>query len=212
MKRSIIFFIGFFIGVTFGHSQVIETIKLPQPQKTGGMPLMEALQKRQSSRIFSAKELSQQQLSNLLWAAFGVNRSDNKRTAPSARGWNETDIYVVKAEGWYVYNPEQHTLLKMGSQDLREFAGTQDFVKTAPVNLIFVADFNRMSGASEEDKKFYSATDVGFIAQNVYLYCASEGLAVVVRGLIDKDKAREMFRLSENQHVILSQTVGLPDK
>lgn len=169
---------------------------------------METLQKRQSSRLFSDRELSPQQLSDLLWAAFGVNREGNQRTAPSAHGWNETDIYVVKSEGWYRYDPVGHTLLKGGGQDLREYAGSQDFVRIAPLNLIYVADYDRMTGSSDDDRKFYSAADVGFIAQNVYLFCASEGLATVVRGMVDKTKAREVFRLKENQHVVLSQTIG----
>lgn len=210
MKRLIVSVIGLCLGITFCLAQEIETIRLPEPRKTGGMPLMEALQKRQSTRLFSSRELSPQQLSDLLWAAFGVNREGNKRTAPSAHGWNETDIYVVKSDGWYVYDPVGHTLLKGGSQDMRQHAGSQDFVRTAPVSLIYVADFDRMTGAAEEDRKFYSAADAGFISQNVYLYCASEGLATVVRGMVDKAKAREVFRLKESQHVVLGQTIGFP--
>lgn len=210
MKRLITLFIGLCLGMMFSLAQESESIRLPEPRKTGGLPLMEALQKRQSSRLFSERELSLQQLSDLLWAAFGVNREGNKRTAPSAHGWNETDIYVVQASGWYRYDPVGHALQKGGDQDMREYAGSQDFVRIAPLNLIYVADYDRMTGASEEDRKFYSAADVGFIAQNVYLFCASEGLAAVVRGMVDKTKAREVFRLKESQHVVLAQTIGFP--
>lgn len=191
-------------------SQVNETIPLPPSQKQGGMSLMEALSLRRSQRSFSNKEVSSQELSNLLWAAFGVNRTDGGRTAPSPHGWNEFDIYVIKADGWFIYEAKENTLLKMGDKDLREFAGGQDFVKTAPVNLIYVADFDRMTDASEELKKFYSAIDVGFISQNVYLYCASAGLSTVVRAQTDKDKLREVLQLRTNQHPILAQTVGYP--
>ncbi len=199
-----------FMTLTICTSQVIETVSLPPPQKSGGMSLLEALSLRQSGRSFSERELSPQVLSNLLWAAFGVNREDGKRTTPTARGWREFDIYVVKADGWYIYEAEKNVLLKMGNEDLREHAGKQDFVKTAPLNLIFVADFNRMPDVSDEIRNFYSATDVGFISQNVYLYCASAGLSTVVRAQIDKDKMREVFKLRPEQYPVLGQTVGYP--
>ncbi|NQU85421.1 MAG: SagB/ThcOx family dehydrogenase [Mariniphaga sp.] len=211
-SRVIILIIGIFFGwgISSGLAQVIETINLPPVQKTGGMSLMEALQNRKSQRSYSSMELSQQQISNLLWAAYGINRPNGFRTVPSARTYNEFDIYIIKSEGWFVYDPELHAMLKMGNEDLREYAGTQDFVKTAPLNLVFVADFNRMTNADDEFRKFYSATDVGYISQNVYLYCASEGLATIVRGQIDKAKAKEVLKLRPDQHVILAQTVGYP--
>lgn len=196
------------LSVGFCYAQVSEMVKLPEPQKKGGMSLMEALNNRQSQRSYSNKDLSIQQMSNLLWAAYGINRPNGYRTVPSARTFNEFDIYIIKPEGWYVYNPAQHAMLKMGNEDLREFAGTQDFVKSAPVNLVFVADFDRMSGADDEFRKFYSAADVGYISQNVYLWCASEELATIVRGQIDKPKAKEVLKLRPNQHIILAQTVG----
>jgi len=198
------------LSVGFCYAQVSEMVKLPEPQKKGGMSLMEALNNRQSQRSYSNKDLSIQQMSNLLWAAYGINRPNGYRTVPSARTFNEFDIYIIKPEGWYVYNPAQHAMLKMGNVDLREFAGTQDFVKNAPVNLVFVADFDRMPSADDEFRKFYSAADVGYISQNVYLWCASEGLATIVRGQIDKPKAKEVLKLRPNQHIILAQTVGYP--
>lgn len=213
MKASLIFLsLSFFITCCIGiaQAQVIETIKLPEVQKTGGMSLMEALQNRQSQRLFSSDDLSQQQMSNLLWAAYGINRPNGYRTVPSARTYHEFDIYIIKPEGWYVYDAQNHAMLKMGNDDLREFAGTQPFVKTAPVNLIFVVDYDRMTDADDDFKKFYSATDVGYISQNVYLWCASEGMATIVRGQIDKVKAKEVLKLRPNQHIILAQTVGYP--
>ncbi len=191
-------------------ARVTETVPLPEPQRTGGMPLLEAFNNRQTIRSFSNRQLSSQDLSNLLWAAFGINRDDGRRTAPSARNWQEMDIYLIMKDGWYLYEPKEHVLIKKGDEDLREYAGSQDFVSTAPLNLIFVSDHDRMTGASEENRVFYSATDVGFISQNVYLFCASEGLATVVRGLVDRDKLREVLKLRPSQHVILGQTVGYP--
>ncbi len=210
MKKIISIFYVIFLGWTFCSAQVIETVILPPAQKTGGMPVMEALQLRKSQRSYSSKDITKQELSNLLWAAYGVNRPEGLRTVPAAREWYEFDIYIIKAEGWYLYEPVKHILLKMGNEDLSTYAGTQDFVKTAPVNLVFVADFERMTNADDERRIFMSAADVGFISENIYLYCASAGLATIVRGQIDKVKAHEVLKLRPDQHVILAQTVGYP--
>ena len=209
-KRSVTIIFGILISLGICSAQVIETVILPAVEKTGGMSLMEALQNRQSQRTYSSKELSQQQMSNLLWAAYGINRPNGYRTVPSARTAHEFDIYIIKSDGWYVYDAAEHAMLKMGNEDFREYAGTQDFVKTAPVNLVFVADLDLMASFNEEMQIFYSAADAGYISQNVYLWCASEGLATIVRGQIDKAKAKEVLKLRPNQHVILAQTVGYP--
>ena len=210
MKKIISVFYAIFLGWTFCSAQIIETIILPPAQKTGGMPIMDAFQLRKSQRSYSSKDITRQELSNLLWAAYGINRPEGLRTAPTAKNWFEFDIYVIKQEGWYLYDAGKHALLKMGNEDLRTYAGTQDFVKTAPVNLVFVADYDRMINSDDATRQFFSATDVGYISQNVYLYCASAGLATIVRGQIDKAKAHEVLKLRPNQHVILAQTVGYP--
>lgn len=145
-------------------------IKLPSPETEGGMPLMQALKARHSTQAFGSQPLSLQVLSNLLWAASGVNRSDTgQRTAPSAHDWREIDVVVTSAEGAYRYGPSTHTLTRVAAGDLRHLTGVQDFVALAPVNLVYVANLDRMNEAGAEDKAFYSATDTGFIAQNVYL-------------------------------------------
>lgn len=188
-----------------------EIIELPSPDMTGGKPLMEALKGRKSTRSFSSRELSLQQLSNLLWAGFGINRpEEGKRTAPSAMNWQEIDIYVARKDGLFKYNAEENILIKVLDEDIRAETGMQSFVKDAPVNLIYVADYSTMGSSSKEQKDFYSAADTGFIAQNVYLYCASEGLATVVRGAVDKDKLHEVMNLKKDQKVILAHTVGYP--
>ncbi|HUV00034.1 MAG TPA: SagB/ThcOx family dehydrogenase [Bacteroidales bacterium] len=209
MKKAIFSFVVF-LSWTICSAQVIETILLPPAQKTGGMPVMEAFQLRKSQRSFSSKELTSQQLSNLLWAAYGINRPEGLRTVPAAKEWYEYDIYVIKADGWYLYEPKKHVLFKMGNEDLRVYGGTQDFVKAAPVILVYVADFDRMTNTTDELRKFFSAVDVGYISQNVYLYCASEGLATIILGQVDKVKVREVLKLNPNQHVILSQPVAYP--
>ena len=209
MKKIIIPFV-LFISWTICSAQVIETITLPSAQKTGGMPVMEAFQLRKSQRSFSSKDLTTQQLSNLLWAAYGINRPDGFRTVPAAKNWYEYDIYVLKSDGWYLYEVVKHALLKMGNEDLRIYGGTQDFVKAAPVILVYVADFGRMNDTTDELRKFFSAVDVGYISQNVYLWCASEGLATIILGQVDKVKVREVLKLKANQQVILSQPVAFP--
>jgi SagB-type dehydrogenase family enzyme len=152
-----------------------------------------------------------QTLSNLLWAADGINRPEaNKRTAPSAMNNQEIDIYLTLADGVYLYNAKENCLQLVIEGDLRAFAGKQDFVKDAPLNLIYIADFSKIVKSNDEDKIIYSAADAGFIAQNVYLYCASEGLEVVVRAFIDKEALSKKLNLKSNQKIILSQTVGYP--
>ncbi len=204
---------GVFMMSMMGTGQAQETgaIKLPPPETEGGMPLMPALKARHSTREFGSKPLPPQVLSNLLWAASGVNRPESgQRTAPSAHDWREIDVYVTTAEGAYRYDPPTHTLRRVVAGDIRHLTGVQDFVATAPVNLVYVADLDRMSEAGAEDKAFYSAADAGFIAQNVYLYCASAGLAVVVRGLVDRDALGAALGLGRHQRIILAQSVGYP--
>jgi SagB-type dehydrogenase family enzyme len=187
------------------------TIRLPPPEMAGGMPLMQALKARHSTREFAGKALPPQLLANLLWAASGVNRPDTgQRTAPSTRDWREIDVYVVTADGAYRYDPRTHTLVTVAAGDLRKLTGVQDFVATAPLNLVYVANLERMGEAAAEDKALYSAADTGFMAQNVYLYCASAGLAVVVRGLIEREALGAALRLGRRQRIILAQTVGYP--
>jgi SagB-type dehydrogenase family enzyme len=194
-----------------GYTEESGMVKLPAPVMTGGKPLMQALKERHSTREYSTKTLSKQVLSNLLWAAAGVNRAESgKRTAPSARDWREIDIYVALREAVYRYDANEHGLVLVGKEDLRAATGLQDFVAQAPVNLVYVADLDRMQGASAEQKNHYAAADTGFIAQNVYLYCASEGLATVVRGSVDREVLAPMLGLGKNQQIILAQTVGYP--
>ena len=201
------------IAPTSTFAQELKPIKLLQPQTEGGMPLMQALQARSSSRSFSTEELPPQVFSNLLWAAFGINRpKSGERTAPSAHNWQEIDIYVASAHGLYLYDAKAHALKPVLAEDIRGATGRQSFVKKAPVNLIYVADFSRMGSAADDEKVFYSAAATGFISQNVYLYCASEGLATVVRGTIDKPALAKKMNLRPDQRITLAQSVGYPKK
>jgi len=192
-------------------AQEADMTRLPAPQTEGGMPLMQALKQRHSTRELSARALPPQVLSDLLWAASGVNRpGTGQRTAPTARDWREIDVYVAMADGTYRFEPDAHALRRVLPQDVRALTGIQDFVAQAPVNLVYVADLDRMGDTTAEHRLLYSATDTGFIAQNVYLYCASAGLATVVRGSIDREALGAVLGLRPGQRVILAQSIGYP--
>ncbi len=124
----------------------------------------------------------------------------------------EIDIYVATADGLYLYDAKGHVLNPILSEDIRAMTGRQDYVKDAAINLIYVADYAKMGTSTKEDKDLYSAADTGFISENVYLYCASEGLATVVRGSIDRQALAKAMKLRPDQKVILAQSVGYPKK
>ena len=188
------------------------TIPLPKPNMTGGMPLMQALNARQSGREFSAEKLSPQALSNLLWAAYGVNRPDGKRTAPSANNRQTIDVYVALAEGVYLYNAKEHRLDLVVGGDLRAATGQQPFAAQAPLDLVYVADFAKMAETPDATRTLYSAAETGFIGQNVYLYCASEGFSTVIRAMVNREELAKARHLRPEQKIMLSQTVGYPSR
>jgi len=190
----------------------LEPVDLPAPQTNGGKPLMQVLHERKSSREFTSMKVAPQMLSNLLWAADGVNRPDGHRTAPSALNSQEIEIYVVTADGLYLYEPKPHRLRALSSEDLRAATGTQPFVKNAALNLVYIADFAKLTEGSADEKTFYSAADAGFVSENVYLFCASEGLATVVRGSVDRPALAKALHLRPEQRIILAQTVGYPKR
>lgn len=182
-----------------------DLIPLPAPQREGGMPLMEALSKRQSIREYSTKAIPDPVLSNLLWAAWGYNREDQKkRTAPSSNNKQEFSLYLAKSDGLFLYDAEAHALRKISDRDIRKETGKQAFVATAPLNLIMVADTKQQSSLTS------SYANAGFISENIYLVCASEGLGTVVRGWFDAGQLHTVMGLSPDQQIILCQTVGYP--
>lgn len=188
-------------------------LALPVPDQQGGLPLMQALARRRSARDFRNAPLSQQEVSNLLWAADGINRPEiHERTAPSAMNAQEIVIYVALAQGLYRYDPEHHALELIAASDARRVTGLQDFVDTAPLDLVYVADHHRMWTIPEGRRDVYAAACAGAIMQNVYLYCASAGLASVARGLFDADALGAALELGPHQHVVLTQTVGWPSE
>jgi len=213
----------FLMSPQFSVSQeTAKVIKLPPPQTEGGKPLMQALKLRQSTRggFGPEEKLSLQTLSNLLWAADGVNRPNGHRTAPSAADWQNIEIYVATADGLFVYDVPQHVLKVITSQDVRATSGLegpgtgpmkQDFAKTAPVSLVYVADMAKTKGMKyqgEDVASLWSFTNAGAIAENVYLFCASEGLACILRAMIDPVKVAESFKLRPDQKPLLTSTIA----
>jgi nitroreductase len=177
----------------------------------GGKPVMQALRLRRSIREYASRPLSPQVLSDLLWAAFGINRpASGDRTAPYWRHIMVIDIYAAMADGVWLYEPKGHVLLRHSRSDIRAQTGLQDFVGTAPLNLVYVAHGERMEGVSPADRRLYASVDAGFIGQNVYLFCASEGLATVFRGALDQQKVADKLQLDPGQFVTFAQTVGYP--
>jgi SagB-type dehydrogenase family enzyme len=206
-------FVALLISPAWLVAQELKPLELPKPQMDGGKPLMQALQARHTTREFKSDMLPAQVLSNLLWAAFGVNRPDSgKRTAPSAMNWQEIDIYVATADGLYVYDAKSNRLNPVLAADVRGATGTQDFVKDAPVNLVYVADLARTGDANADAQNLYTAVDTGVIVQNVYLFCASEGLGTVVRGSVDHAALAKLMKLRPKQRIVVAQTVGYPKK
>lgn len=184
---------------------------LPRPEQSGGKPLLDALKARRTDRAFLPDPLPLQTLSNLLWAADGINRPDSgRRTAPSCRNWQEIDIYPVLPEGAFRYDAKNHALSRVSNTDLRKLTGIQDFPATAPLNLVYVADFSKMPINSSDERHVYAGCDTGVICQNVYLFCASAGLATVVRANIDRPSLAQALTLRNDQWITLAQTVGSP--
>lgn len=183
-----------------------QNITLLPHSNMNGVSLSDALAGRATSRNFSAQSLSLQQLSDLLWAANGVNRTDGKRTAPSARNCQEIDIYLFTSEGVYLYDAPNHLLNQQLKGDYRKEVAMQPFVAKAPVILVYVANYKKMSMMDADAKAFYGATDAGFVSQNVYLYCAAEKLNTVVLGSIHRDKLAQL--LNFDGKAILGQPVG----
>ena len=184
-------------------------MQLPPPRPEGGKPLIQALKLRRSIREYADRALPLQVLSDLLWAAFGVNRPSGDRTAPYWRHVMVIDVYAVMANGVWFYDPKRH-VLQHSRVDIRAATGLQDFVATAPLNLVYVAHGERMQDVSPEDRRLYASVDAGFIGQNVYLFCASEGLATVFRGAVDTKKLAQAMELDSAQFVTFAQTVGYP--
>ncbi len=183
---------------------------LPAPEKSGGLPLMQAMAQRCSSREFAKKDLPLPMLSSLLWAADGINRADGHRTAPSAMNAQEIDIYVALPSGAYLYDAHANELQLVAGADVRRVTGYQDFVDEAPLDLVYVADHSRMKLVPVAQRESFASAAAGAITQNVYLFAASNGLATVIRAWIDREAIANALGLAHDQQPLFSQTVGFP--
>ena len=192
------------------------TVKLPAPQKDLDFPLMKALEKRRSIRKWKNEPLSDQELSNILWAACGTTKNEtkwnkSKRTAPSACNSQEIRIYVAMKKGLFLYDEQYHQLIQVSSKDIRENIGTQKMMHSAPVGLVYVSDYSKMTSfffRDDDQRWFFSGTDAGFVSQNVYLYCVAAQLSTVVLGLVNREKLHAVMGLKEHEKVVYTQVVG----
>ena len=209
MNKSVIALCLVPLGLLTG--QDLKPVALPTPQTSGGKPLMQALKERKSVREFGTEQITRQVLSNLLWAAWGINREDGRRTAPSASNRQEIDVYLIMADGAYLYDAQANALKPVTRSDLRKLAGTQPYPADAPLNLIYVADTAKLGG-DDAARLATANADTGFIAQNVYLFCASEGLATVVRASVNRTDLGKALNLRAEQRITLAQSVGYAKK
>ncbi|MDR1259290.1 MAG: SagB/ThcOx family dehydrogenase [Tannerellaceae bacterium] len=214
MKKQLIYLFAAFLAAAGLSAQELRTIKLEAPDRSGGEPLMKAFNNRKSDREFAPDRLKPKDLSSLLWAANGVNRSDGKRTAPTAVNAQDVDVYVILPEGAYLYNAKEHALIPVVAGDLRaSVAGTgQDFVKTAPACLVIVSDLTRLSKNPDDNTRLMGAVDVGIVCQNINIACAGLGLATVPRASMDKAALARALKLTSNHLVLMNNPVGYPKK
>jgi len=192
-------------------AQELQEIKLNNPDKTRGSATMKALSDRMSVREYDSKELSLQDLSDLLWAANGINRPDGRRTAPTASNRQEIDVYVVRADGAYFYDHQAHSLKPVAKGDFRgAVAGQQDFAKTAPVSLLLVINLEKLGNPTAEQTKLMGSVDAGIVCQNINIFCSAVGLVTVPRASMDKAELQKVLKLSDTQLLILNNPVGYP--
>jgi SagB-type dehydrogenase family enzyme len=193
------------------------TIALKQPNTNGGVPLMRAMQDRVSTRQFASENLTLEDLSGILWSAYGINREAGGRTVPSAFGIYPLKIYVVMANGIYQYQPEKNELTPIVQGDYRQYTGDDmsPYAATAPLNLLFYADFSKYKTGNAGLDTFlagvgdrFVAVNTGTCIQDVYLYCASEGLKTVAHGTVDEAKMKELLQLDDQHKFVIAQTIG----
>ncbi len=200
------------LGFSGLQAQRLETIQLNAPNKDRGSSVMKALADRHSDREFANRELSHQDLSDLLWAAVGVNRPDGKRTAATALNKQDVDVYVIMKKGAYRYDAQGHRLLPVAEGDHRALvAGPQSFVMSAPISLLVVTDYSKFgSGGNVERNKMMGIFDTGLVSQNIALFCSGCGLATVPRATMDTEGLKKVLKLSDTQIPVINNPVGYP--
>jgi nitroreductase len=208
MRKLILLLIMTLLAFSDGLSQ---DIIFPEPDREGGIPVMQALNLRHTSREFSHEKLPLQVMSNLFWAACGTTRG-SYRTAPSARNFQEIRAYAVTDKAIYLYHEKDHYLEMVLEGDFREFTGTQSFVKDAPLTIVLVADHSRMGNTTGAARTAYAWADAAYISQNIYIYCASAELNTGVRALVDRELLAEKMQLGDGYEIVFAQCVGYPVK
>jgi SagB-type dehydrogenase family enzyme len=209
MKKTLAFLSFAIIALSIS-AQDAKTIILNPPDTKRGLPVMTALSLRASATEFDTTSLNLQDMSDLLWAANGINRPESgKRTAPSARNWQDIDVYVVMKSGAYLYNPNKHCLDFITGGDHRALvAGRQENFAVAPLFCVMVSDFSRFSSGDDSSKMVIAAYDAGIVSQNISIFCASVGFDTRVRATMDQEKLREILQLKDSQHLMLNNPVG----
>ncbi len=206
MKKLQLFVVCLMMAATCAAQKVIQ---LPKPNLNRAGTVMKALSDRCSTREYADKALTNADLSDLLWAANGVNRPDGKRTAPSAMNRQDVDIYVVMAKGAYLYDAKAHALNLVKEGDFRTaVASGQDFAAKAPVSLVLVSELSRMGDATKEGTKVTCALDAGIVSQNISIFCAMAKLGTVARGTMNQAKLKEALNLTNTQMLMLNHPVG----
>ena len=213
MKRIFIILTASLMTIISMYAQDLQDVKLNNPSKSRGSDIMKALSDRQSIREYDAKELSLQDLSDLLWAANGINREDGKRTAPSAMNMQEIDVYLINKDGAYFYDPATHTLKGLTPGDYRKaVAASQDFAATAPVCIVLVGNLEKFRDPAAANNRVTAAMDAGIVSQNINIFCSATGMATVPRGTMNNDELKTILKLSDTQELMLNNPVGFPKK
>ena len=214
MKKIFITLTALLIVSMSMYSQELKEIKLNAPDKSRGSSVMKALSDRHSIREYDTKEISLKDLSDLLWAANGINRQeDGKRTAPSAMDRREIDVYMINKDGAYLYDVNEHALKPVSSGDFRKaVAAQQEFAATAPISIVLVANLEKLGDPTKEGTRMTANFDAGIVCQNINLFCAAVGLATVPRGSMNQDELRIALKLSDTQIISINNPVGYPKK
>jgi SagB-type dehydrogenase family enzyme len=207
MKKILVLFI--LIGINMNvDAQELKSISLSKYNLKRGSSLMETFQNRRSDREYSSKDLSLQDISDLLWAACGINRSDNRRTAPTARNCQEIDVYLINKDGAYLYVPTEDLLKPVYKGDLRTaVASGQDFAALAPISLVIVGDISKLGGDRDRSLRI-AYCDAGIVSQNINMFCAGNNMGTVTRATMNEKALKEALKLNDSQYLILNNPVG----
>jgi SagB-type dehydrogenase family enzyme len=209
--KHLFFFTALLLLSLAARAQELKEIKLNAPDKSRGTPVMQALADRASAREMEETPLSPQDLSDLLWAAYGINRPDGRRTAPTAKNAQDIDLYVCLPAGAYLYDAKNNLLKPVVNGDLRPvLASGQEFMKKVPVVLLIVSDYSRFRLDDNEKARLWAAMDGGIVSQNINIFCAAAGLSTVPRAYMDQEQLKTILNLTATQMPVLNNPVGYP--